>query len=208
MTGNLQSLHLNCHFDIFGDLSFLTLSHNINIALCMHLKSCRYVTQSDQMLFHLFYTLFMRRLIWTRSETSRKKKQRNLFDILLHLIYIYSISEEVYKAYKQINIIIICKYTLRLFSKEASYAHPWRIYLLKNTVILLNSFFLNNHFYFNIYYNAIYSCIDTLNFLHHYFNLQIILKCWFAAQKTLLIIINITTVMQLNIFMETVIHFF
>ncbi len=47
----------------------------------------------------------------------------------------------MYKAYKQINIIIICKYTLCLFLKEASYAHPWHIYLLKNTVILFNTIF-------------------------------------------------------------------
>ncbi len=63
------------------------------------------------------------------------------------------------------------------------------------------------------YYNLIYSyygkfSASLLQSSVSHDPSEIILICWFAAQKTFLIIINVKTVVLLNIFVETIIYLF
>ncbi len=75
------------------------------------------------------------------------------------------------------------------------------VYLIKSgvkTVILWNITILNNYFLFEyLFSNIMYSCNVKLNFQHHSSSLRVTwssdisLIFWFAAQETLIIIINV-----------------
>ncbi len=70
-------------------------------------------------------------------------------------------------------------------------------------------------FYLNIFSNAIYSCHAKPNFQHHYEQssvshdpAEIILICWFGAQKYVLLLSVLKTIVLFNIeFEESIIIF-
>ncbi len=122
--------------------------------------------------------------------------------------------DSLYFPSKNTLVVKSVEYDFLMFLKEASSAHQSCIYLIKNTVKIVK-YYYNSKQMFSMWIHVIYFCDQSCIFsiITPVFSVtwssEIILICWFAAQETFLIIINVEkNSCAAQYFCETVIHLF